>query len=343
MSSENFKVEEGNNSTYSAGERELEPIIDEKKQVRLKEINLRKEGEKKKEEAAKEARAKAVYEQPNNESKTSTSLYNIKKKAIKADKVASTVGNDAEVLLLQEHKETDIIFNSLAVNSKRKFVESTLNVYNRINTHEKAYKGTEGFKGQYIKQLANKYFLQILPLHELKAYINDEAAAAILNFSNTFKEDLNQSAFYILTAREDFKESRSGTEVKTCIIFFRPEVNKRQVGFSVVLESEILLQIYSSGEDFDKSRIYKKYVDTTVYKKSKEEFSLLGTNIVNLVLILLWLGIIYATKPDEVESQALFLIVLLLPIVLSLIYVFMTNVFNTSDEYWNGFGTKEEY
>ena len=52
MSSENTKVEKGNNSTFYAGERELEPIIDEKKQARLRD-QIKKRNRKERKESCK--------------------------------------------------------------------------------------------------------------------------------------------------------------------------------------------------------------------------------------------------------------------------------------------------
>lgn len=209
---------------------------------------------------------KTVYKAPN-ATKTSKKLYALKKEKIKESRTSSGLNNDEEVLLLNAPKDTDHIFRELGIPSQKAFVNEQLKDVRILNRYEELFPGCEAFKGKHIKELCNKYFLQIMPLNELGAFLDEEAASFIAKFVKNFDTILNGSSFYILAPREYFTPDFHGKQAITFIIFFRDGNDSSSKDYAKVAKNDTLVQLYSSGKDFKSVRKYKKYVDKTTYKE----------------------------------------------------------------------------
>lgn len=210
-------------------------------------------------------------------SSTSRKLMSIKNNNLRS--VYSKAGNisDDEVLLLNEPKESDEIFRTLEIPSKAEFVNDQLKDIQSVKRYESLFEGEEVFIGSHIKDICNKYFLQILKLSELKGYLPDEAGLEIKKFVNKFDKTLTQSSFYILAGRECFENDYYGKEVKTYIIFFTDPSDSR--GYSKIEKDSRLVQLTSSGSDWSNNRAFLKHLDTEEYKGG---FPMLLANIIGL-------------------------------------------------------------
>lgn len=256
-------------------------------------------------------------------SSTSRKLMSIKNNNLRS--VYSKAGNisDDEVLLLNQPKESDEIFRALEIPSKAEFINDQLKDIQSVKRYESLFEGEEVFIGSHIKDLCNKYFLQILKLSELKGYLPDETGLEIKKFIDKFDKALTQSSFYILAGRECFENDYYGKEVKTYIIFFIDPSDSRS--YSKIEEDSRLVQLTSSGNDWSNNRTFLKHLDTKTYRAG---FDMLISNIIGLGVpfIGIILGFIF-----KVYYLVLFMIFV------STIFFIVNHYFinNNFKKYWN--------
>lgn len=256
-------------------------------------------------------------------SSTSRKLMSIKNNNLRS--VYSKAGNisDDEVLLLNQPKESDKIFRALDIPSKAEFVNDQMKDIQSIKAYESLFEGEEVFIGSHIKDICNKYFLQILRLNELKGYLPDSAGLEIKKFIDKFDKVLTQSSFYILAGKECFTEKYYGKEVKTYIIFFVDPTDSRHQ--SKIYESSRLIQLTSSGSDWSSNRTFLKHLDNEGYK---DGFPMLMSNIIGLGVPFIGIILGFILK---------YYFVVLIMLFVATIFFIVNHYFNNNNfkKYWN--------
>jgi len=210
---------------------------------------------------------------------TSRKLMSIKNKGLKSVYAQTGELSEDEVLLLNEPDETDSIFRTLGIPSQSKFVNDSLKDITAIKVYEKLFDNKEAFKGHFIKKLCNEYFLGIYKLDKLKGYLNKDTVREIDSFVKKFDKVLKSSSFYILAGRECFEKKYYGKEVKTFIIFYLDGADSRYT--EKVKENTTLIQITSSGNDWNENRIWLKQIDNNNYSG---ELPMLSFNLICVAL-----------------------------------------------------------
>tara|TARA_R110000822_G_scaffold152112_9_gene291388 strand:+ start:5876 stop:6808 length:933 start_codon:yes stop_codon:yes gene_type:complete len=253
---------------------------------------------------------------------TSRKLFTLKQEKIKTAQTTSKVNNEKEVLLLNAYKPTDEYYNKLGIPSKKAFVNKALKDINAIKKYEDMFKGCDAYKGKYIKELANKLYLQILPLNSLHAILNEETVEFIMKFHKKFDVQLSDSCFYILAPKEYFKPEFDDKEASTYIIFFRSPKDSSNDKYATIDEEDTIVQLYSSGDDFASNRKWIKYVNT---ESTNDTISKRSSNIVFGICLLFWLCMFpFVIIPVYVIILAILLLI-----------IFVDNTTFKSYEYWN--------
>lgn len=214
-------------------------------------------------------------------SATSKKLMSIKNSALK-DKY-SQIGNvnDDDILLLSQPKETDSLFRELEIPSQKEFIDSKLETVRRIKAYENRFDNKEAFKGLFIKELCNKYHLQLQKLDKLKAYLSVEDVKLLKDTIEAEELRIMQSSFYILTNSEYFTSKYEGKQVKTFIIFYKDPSDTRSNYY--IEEDSILIQLCSSGNDWKESRKLLKLIDTS---STSDNISMKNALIIYTVIFL---------------------------------------------------------
>lgn len=215
---------------------------------------------------------------------TSKKLFGIKNEYLSSKNRKLDINSEEELLLLSAPSEYDDLYRKLGVNSKKDYVAEELKDSREIEVFQKKYNNLESFKGYHIKKLCNKYDLMLMPVSEIEGYLNDDAMKAIKEFSDNFKNiTLSDSYLHILAGRECFYSSFRGKEIKTFIIFYKNESDRR--GYRRAYENDVVTQIYSSGEDFSAFRVFNQFF----LKKSvngEKTARVITNSVISLLLIL---------------------------------------------------------
>lgn len=259
-------------------------------------------------------------------SRTSNKLFKMKNSNLKRKYDDINVYNDDKILLLTEPSEYDEVFRTLNAPSQKDFIEETLKDEKELNVYQEQYGNLETYKGAYIKKMCNKYFLYILPLYELSAFLSHDAIKAIKEFTTKFNKPLIDNHFQILAPREYFNESYRGKECKTFIIFYKPNDDSSSHRNYKVQTDTILIQIYSSGNDFSDTRLWLKHLDGKIYSDADSIFSKLSSNII--ISLFLVGAIISIIISDKLSPAITFL-------VLYIIFTVSNTVTFESKKYWN--------
>ncbi|MBV1952605.1 MAG: hypothetical protein KUG64_10490 [Cycloclasticus sp.] len=225
---------------------------------------------------------------------TSNKLFKVKQSSLKMHHDTANV-TDEEVLLLEAPKETDEVFRKLRMPSKASFVKREMKEINEINAIENIFEGLPVFKGKYMKKLCNSHFLQILMVDQLYAYIPEEAAKIILDFTGKFKKTMMDTEFYILAPREYFTKAYDGKPAETYIIFYREHMHSSSDSYDYVRESDNCIQLYASGNDFDDNRRLMKHTDSTIYNTDSNSFSKRGALIAVAIFMVLSIVLLFSS------------------------------------------------
>lgn len=191
--------------------------------------------------------------------KTSKKLYGVKNDILAKSVKNIDVDSNEELLLLNAPSEFDEVYRTLGVNSKQDFVKAQLKDSREIGVFQDKYNNLEAFKGHHIKKLCNSHDLMILPISNIKGYLNDNTMKAIKEFSEEFKDTiLRDSSIYILAKRECFYNDFIGKEVKTFVIFYKDRANDNGSSSRKLRKEDVINQIHSSGNDFSSLRIFNQ-------------------------------------------------------------------------------------
>jgi len=196
-------------------------------------------------------------------SSTSKNLMKIKEKNLKGSYTLAGNPSDEEILLLNEPHESDSIYRELGIPSKKDHIEKELIDIKAVKAYENIFAGLPAFKGSYIKEMANKYFLQIRKLNRLHGYLPQEAVLKIKEFVDAHDKAIVESSFYILAGKECFLPEYEGKEVKTYVLFFVEPSDSR--GYSFTQEHYTMIQFHSSGNDWSSNRQWLIHLDKDDY------------------------------------------------------------------------------
>ena len=265
---------------------------------------------------------------------TSRKLYNAKNSALSSSANKIDVSSNEELLLLSAPSEFDKMYKTLRVRSKQDFVAKQLRDSNEIKAFQKKYDNLEAFKGEYIKEICNKYDLMVLPISEVKGYLSDNAMKSIKEFGDKFdKTVISDTYFYILAKRECFYNTFEGREVKTYIVFYKSHSSEKGDGYRRIRERDIVNQVCSSGTDFSMFRVFNQLFLTKVYRCDDDGDAYKITRLAGNIMIstLLVFSIILSYNNSIISASIVFLI-----------YLLIMAVFNTSEEYkscWNKYSS----
>lgn len=256
-------------------------------------------------------------------SSTSKKLFKLKHSKLQETFNTIDAKDETEVKLLNAPKETDEIFRKLGAPSKAVFVNDQLKDYYEMKAYQSKYNGYEAFRTKDIKKLCNTYFLQLLTLDNLYAYLPDSTMLTIKRFTEKYDIAVVDSFFFILCPREYFEKRSYGKEAKTFIIFFRDEKgtssrnNHRRVN-----QKETLLQLASSGKDFPAYRRWFKAFDINSYANQ------VGSAYVNIISAIFIILTIFSSFIWGLLATTLLLIA-------TMIIIFIINMKYRSDFHWN--------
>lgn len=223
---------------------------------------------------------------------TSKRLHNVKKESLSKSVRKLDVTGDDEILLLNAPSEYDDMYRSLGVNSKQSVVAEQLKDSKEIEVFQKKYGNLEAFKGHHIKELCNKYDLMLLPISDLRGYLDDNTMKQLKEFNTKFdKTIMSDSYIYILAARECFYSEFKGKPVKTFIIFYKEKTGEYD-SYSKVRKKDTVNQICSSGTDFDKLRVFNQLFLKRRYQGGDGMPRLWGNVTISLLLLvsIIWVS-----------------------------------------------------
>ena len=259
--------------------------------------------------------------------KTSTKLYGIKNDVLRKSVGKIDVKNSEELLLLEAPSNYESTFRELGIPSKQDFVNDQLKESRQLKIFQDKYKNShEAFKGHHIKKLCNTYDLMILPTSNIKGYLDDNAMKAIRDFNAEFdKTLLSDSVLYILAPRECFYNSFKGKEVKTYIIFYKDSMNDGGSSYRTLDKSDIVNQVFASGNDFSSLRVFNQLFLTKNY--AKDQMPRIYGNI--LFSLVFWIALGLVTSGSMVWGTVFFVG-----------WLVSMAIYNTNDRYrgcWNEF------
>lgn len=182
----------------------------------------------------------------------------LRKKKSQANKEAEEINsiiNDTEQLLLADHKEDEETKRALGVHRKVSYESEITETTHRLAMHDKIYK-KDSFTGAFIKQLCNKYDLRILQFSEYTGKVPPEVYRKVREFADANKDKkvrISDTNWYILAPVEMF-ETRKVRKIldKDPILFYKEDGNGSHE--REIQESDILMNVYSWGNDFSPLR-----------------------------------------------------------------------------------------
>jgi len=262
---------------------------------------------------------------------TSRKLYGIKNDVLRKKVGAINVKNSEELLFLEAPSEYKNIFSELNVPSKQDFVNDQLKESRQLEIFQRKYDAKhEAFKGHHIKKLCNTYDLMVLPISDIKGYLDEKSMKAIKEFTVEFDGMLSDSVLYILAPRVCFYDDFKGEEVKTYIIFYKDKMNDGGSSYRRIEDEDVVNQVYSSGSDFSTLRVFSQLFLGRSYTKDCMP-RIFGNLIISVAL---FLSVVLAFKGKFVGST----------IVLT-IYLIVMAIYNTNDNYkgcWNEFSDRHD-